>query len=403
MEEQQFDVIICGGGIGGLTCALCLAKQGITSLILEKSRAPTEAGAGLQLGPNAFHILRQLDLEADLQKKSEFPEKIVMYDATSGSALAKISLKPQIERRHKAPYAVIHRAELHKILHSHVEKSSKITVQYDSAVSNFIDDGRKVTVQTVDRHNFSARVLVGADGLWSTVRDSILSDGPPRFTGQVAWRAVVRRDLVENRFKACQTGLWLGERAHLVHYPISNGQLLNIVAIIDSADPPTGWSTPGDAENLLMCFENWATPAYSLLKRVTEWRTWALYDRDPAPEWGVGRITLLGDAAHPTLPFLAQGAVMAIEDAWILATFLKNNLEEPRSALRAYENIRTTRTAKVVEASRSNAIMFHLSGNKRLLRNIALKASAFAPGVLLKKYDWLYGYKALDEKFDPSN
>jgi len=326
-----------------------------------------------------------------------------MYDAVSGSALAHMPLIPQMEQRHKAPYGVIHRAELHKILRSRVEQSDNITLKYSSALSEFTDKGNSVTVKTVDRGNFTARALVGADGLWSRVRDSVLGDGPPRYTGLVAWRAVVRRDIVDKCFKARQTGLWLGERAHLVHYPVSGGQLLNIVAITESADPPHGWSTQGSADNLLLCFEDWARPATILLKQVAEWRTWALYDRDPAPAWGVGRTTLLGDAAHPMVPFLAQGGAMAIEDAGVLAAFLKHNPDNPRAALRAYENLRITRTARVSQTSRSNATLFHLGGNKRRLRNMALKASTAAPGLLLRKYDWLYGYKALDEKFTASS
>ncbi len=400
MNTPEPDIIITGAGIGGLSCALCLANQGISSLILEKSETPTEAGAGIQLGPNAFHILKHLGLEQELERDASFPEKIVMYDAASGGALAHMPLIPQMQRRHKAPYAVIHRAELHKILRARAEQSDKITLKYASSLSNFIDEGHCVTVQTMDRENYTARALIGADGLWSTVRDLILDDGPPRFTGQVAWRAVVRRDSVEERFKALTTGLWLGERAHLVHYPISNGQLLNIVAIIEMTDTPNGWSTKGEADNLLQCFENWAKPAYSLLKQVTEWRMWALYDRDPVPAWGVGRITLLGDAAHPMLPFLAQGGAMAIEDAYILAAFLKGNLKNPRSALRSYENARIKRTSRVVETSRSNATMFHLGGPQRLMRNMALKTSTAVPGLLLKKYDWLYGYKAHAEKLE---
>jgi len=398
MNVPEPDIIIAGAGIGGLACALCLEQQGFTSLILEKSHTPAEAGAGIQLGPNAFHILRALGLEGDVKRQAHFPEKIVMYDAASGAELAHMPLITHMERRHKAPYAVIHRAELHNILRLRAEKSNRITLKYSSALSNFIDEGQRITVQTVDRENVSARVLVGADGLWSTTRDIVLGDGPPRYTGQVAWRAVVRRDGVEERFRRSQTGLWLGERAHLVHYPISNGQLLNIVAIIESTDVPGGWSTRGERDNLLMCFENWAKPAYSLLAQVPDWRTWALYDRDPAPQWGVGRTTLLGDAAHPMLPFLAQGGAMAIEDAWILAAFLKNSPGDLRSALRAYENIRINRTARVSQTSANNATMFHLNGHQRLLRNMALKASSAAPGLLLRKYDWLYGYKALDEK-----
>ena len=404
MAMPEADVIISGAGIGGLTCALCLQQHGLTSLVLEKSREPAEAGAGIQLGPNAFHILRALGLEDDLKKSSVFPEKIVFYDGPSGTALAHLPLIPQMEQRHKAPYAVIHRAELHNILRARAENSDHITVRYSSAVSGFTDHGQSLSVQAGDDTPCSARVLVGADGLWSTVRNIAIGDGPARFSGQVAWRAVVRRDSVAPRFKTLHTGLWLGARAHLVHYPISGGQLLNIVAIIDSTDTPSGWSTPGQAGNLLQCFENWAEPACSLLKQVEEWRMWALFGRAPVPAWGVGRTTLLGDAAHPMVPFLAQGGAMAIEDAWVLAAFLKNNTKDPAAALRAYENIRIPRTSRVSQTSSANATIFHLDGNRRLLRNMALKASAVAPGLLMRKYDWLYGYKALDEKFaDTSN
>jgi len=300
------DVIIAGAGIGGLACALCLEKQGFTTLILEKSHAPAEAGAGIQLGPNAYHILKHLSLEPELTRQAQFPEKIVMYDANSGAGLAHMPLIPHMQHRHKAPYAVIHRADLHKTLRSRVEKSSRIELKYSSTLATFTDEGGSVVVKTVDGEEFCARVLVGADGLWSTVREQVLGDGPPQFTGQIAWRTVVRRDRVAEMFQAPQTGLWLGHRAHLVHYPISNGQLLNIVAIVDAPAPPRGWSTRGCSEELLPWFENWAQPAYALMQQVSEWRIWALYDRNPALVWGSGQVTLLGDAAHPMLPFLAQ-------------------------------------------------------------------------------------------------
>ncbi len=391
------DVIIAGAGIGGLACALCLEKQGFTTLILEKFHAPAEVGAGIQLGPNAFHILKHLGLEPELTKQAQFPEKIVMYDGKSGAALAHMPLIPHMQQRHNAPYAVIHRADLHKTLRSQVENSSRIELKYSSALDAFTEEDGNVVVKTVGGEEFCARVLVGADGSRSTVRQQVLGDGPPQFTGQVAWRTVVRRDRVAEMFQAQQTGLWLGHRAHLVHYPVSSGQLLNIVAIIESPDPPHGWSTCGNRDELLPRFENWAKPAYTLLQQVPEWRTWALYDRSPAPVWGSGQVTLLGDAAHPMLPFLAQGGAMAIEDAWILAGFLKNNLGNPQAALRAYETLRTTRTGRVSETARDNATLFHLSGHQRLLRNMAMKASRAAPGLLLRKYDWLYGYNALDE------
>ncbi len=391
------DVIIAGAGIGGLACALCLEKQGFTTLILEKFHAPAEAGAGIQLGPNAFHILKHLGLEPDLTKQAQFPEKIVMYDAKSGTTLAHIPLIPHMQQRHNAPYAVIHRADLHKTLRVHVENSRRIELKYSSALEAFTEEDGNVGVKTVGGAEFCARVLVGADGLRSTVRQQVLGDGPPQFTGQVAWRTVVRRDRVAKMFQAQQTGLWLGHRAHLVHYPVSNGQLLNIVAIIESPAPPHGWSTRGNRDELLPRFEDWAKPAYSLLQEVPEWRIWALYDRSPAQIWGSGRVTLLGDAAHPMLPFLAQGGAMAVEDGWVLAGFLKDNLGNPQAALRAYETLRTPRTSRVSETARSNATMFHLSGHQRLLRNLAMKASRAAPGLLLRKYDWLYGYNALDE------
>ncbi len=391
------DVIIAGAGIGGLACALCLEKQGFTTLILEKSHVPAEAGAGIQLGPNAFHILKHLGLEQELAQQAQFPEKIVMYDANSGTALAHMPLIPHMQRRHNAPYAVIHRADLHKILRLRVENSHRIELKYSSALATFNDESGSVVVKTVGGEEFRARVLVGADGLWSTVREQVLGDGPPQYTGQVAWRTVVRRDSVAEMFKAQQTCLWLGQRAHLVHYPISRGQLLNIVAIVEMPTPPHGWSTIGQAYELLPWFKNWAQPACDLLQQVKEWRIWALYDRNPASVWSSGHVTLLGDAAHPMLPFLAQGGAMAIEDAWVLAAHLKKNLSNPETALRAYETLRTPRTGRVSETARSNATMFHLSGHQRLMRNIALKASRAAPGMLLKKYDWLYGYNALDD------
>ena len=381
-DESPF--VIAGAGIGGLTAALALAKAGIRVVILEQAESLEAIGAGIQLSPNASRILFELGLGSRLAAAVR-PEAISIRRA-DGAPLARIPLGAAAEARYGAPYLVMHRGELQTALLGAVREAG-IAPMLGVRVEGFVEDGPGITVRAADGREFRARGLVGADGVRSRLRVQ-LGGGPPRFTGRIAWRATIPGEAAGPSVEAgCATGLWLGARAHLVHYRLS-GSRINLVAVTEGPDPGATWSAPGEPAEIRRRFTAWAREARDLVAAAETWRVWPLHDGTPAV--GAGRATLLGDAAHPMLPFLAQGGAMAIEDAAVLAAMLART-PDVADAFRRYEAARGPRTARVVRAARRNAWAYHLSGLPALARDTVLR---FAGDRLLAGYDWLYGWRA---------
>ena len=376
-SESDVPLVIAGAGIGGLTAALALAGIGIQTAVLEQAEHIAEIGAGIQLSPNASRILHRLGLGPRLAAAVR-PEAISIRRA-DGAPLARIPLGAAAEARYGAPYLVMHRGELQTALLGAVHETG-IAPRLGIRVEDFAEEPRGLAVRTADGREFRARALVGADGVRSRLRLR-LGGRPPRFTGRIAWRATIAGAASE-----CVTGLWLGARAHLVHYPLS-GNRINLVAVTEGPDPGATWSAPGEPIALKRRFAAWAREARDLVAAAETWRIWPLYDGAPAA--GAGRVTLLGDAAHPMLPFLAQGGAMAIEDAAVLAAMLART-SDVAAAFRRYEAARGPRTARVLKAARRNARVFHLSGLPALARDMALR---LAGERMLAGYDWLYGWR----------
>jgi len=389
------NVIVAGAGIGGLSAALMLAQSGFRITLLEQASQLSEAGAGIQLSPNATRILIALGLGERLRAAVSVPEALAVKTA-SGSRLARARLGEEVERRYSAPYWSIHRADLQAALLEAVRANPDIVVRLGTRFEDFVEHANGLSVAcrrssaTADEHGIA---LIGADGLWSGLRTR-LGHPKPEFRQRTAWRALIPADSVEEEFRAPDVQLWLGRSAHVVHYPIKNGQLINIVAIVNDSWAEPGWGADGQRDELLAHYSpwNWCEPVREFLAVPERWQKWALYDLPPLGTWGTGPVTLLGDAAHPMLPFLAQGAAMAIEDAAILADQMARLPDDPASAMRRYERARRKRTARVQRAAASNGRVYHLTAGEAWARNLFLRIAGGK--MLLRRYNWLYDWRA---------
>jgi salicylate hydroxylase len=386
-------VLVAGAGIGGLTAALALARKGFRVSVYEQSERLEETGAGIQLSPNAVRVLALLGLDARLEAVAVAPEEIRVMSAR-GRKITTIPLGRAAEVRYGAPYQVVHRAHLQAVLLAAVREHPDITLALGSVVADFAPHANGVTAAVVSAAatwEAPGIALIGADGLWSSVRARLGHTKPPRFARRTAWRATVPADKAPAPFREPVTWLWLGPDAHLVHYPVSGGREVNIVAIVRDDWRGPEWSADGMPTDLLAGFRSWDAGARELLAVPDRWLKWALHDHRPLRRWGEGAVTLLGDAAHPMLPFLAQGAAMAIEDAYVLAEHLAVRSDDPPAALRAYERARRKRTARVQRTARWNDRLYHLKGPLAWLRNLALRLMGGQN--LRRRYDWVYDWR----------
>ncbi|WP_417671785.1 FAD-dependent oxidoreductase [Roseibium sp.] len=394
LSSSTAPVVIAGAGIGGLTAALALARAGHQVLVLERADQLKEVGAGLQLSPNATQCMAQLGLLPQLRDVSFEPRTILIRSATNGQDLARIPLGTSIEAHHGAPYLVIHRADLQRTLFEKTQETSAIEVRFGCSVEGLRNNsnGLTVTCATEAGHasDIDASVLIGADGVWSKVRETIPRHAEAAFSGRVAYRATVPADSVDPDLLA-DTGLWLGSNAHLVHYPIQRGRAFNIVAIVQEDWHEQTWSAPADRNALLSRFSSWAAPARSLLGHPDSWLKWALCGVPAQAPWTDGRTALLGDAAHGMLPFAAQGAAMAIEDAMVLADVLTPEAPDVAEALKTYQSRRQQRVGKVQATAEQNGRIYHMSGPLAFARNTTLRLSP--PKMLAAKMNWIYGWR----------
>jgi salicylate hydroxylase len=389
-------VIIAGAGIGGLTAALALARSGFRALILEQTERLEETGAGIQLSPNATHILIGLGLADRLQPDVVAPAAIRVLGGRSGREIVRIPLGTGATQRYGAPYWVIHRGDLQAALSDAAVKDLNIVLRLGMSMEDFATHPHGVTVSArgaTGRWTEHGHALIAADGLWSAARARIASKTPPRFGGRTAWRALVPAAQLAPEFREPLVHLWLGRDAHLVHYPVKGGKLINVVVITADNWSGPGWSEPASRIDLLarLSLRRWAPQAHSVFRAPDAWLKWALYETEPLARFAQGAAALLGDAAHAMLPFLAQGAAMAIEDAAVAAQCLARMPDDPAAAWESYSAIRRGRTRKVQRLAARNGKRYHRTGATAMLRNTAMRL--LGGERLLRNYDWLYDWR----------
>ena len=390
MAGKNLPILVVGGGIGGLAAALALSKKGRAVQVLEQAAVFGEIGAGIQLGSNVFKMFAYLGLTEAINRAAVFPDNLIMRDALSGEELIRVPGGSEAFRaRFKYPYGVTHRADIHGAFLEACQKSPLVTLFASQKVVGYEDKGDRVAVSTAGGASFEGEMLIGADGLWSTVRALLVGDGKPRVSGHIAYRAVIPTSKVPAHLQQNDVVLWAGPKTHLVHYPLRRGEVYNLVVVFHSSRYEEGWDTYGDPEELHQRFKGERPEVLEFLAMVNAWKMWVLCDREPIKGWSKGRIVLLGDAAHPMLQYLAQGACMATEDAVVLANKLEASKGDHASAFAAYEQDRYLRTARVQLTARFYGEIYHATDVRRDLRNSLLKATS--PEAAINGPAWLYG------------
>jgi salicylate hydroxylase len=390
-SQEHKQVVIAGGGIGGLAAAVACAKRGVPVQLLERAAQLSEVGAGIQIGPNVTRILQAWGLGAVLAQVAAFPEQLQARDAQTGQVLGTLTLGARAQATYGAPYATIHRADLQGLLHR-AAQSAGVDLLLGQTVQGWQDSEAGLQVNTAQGLSLQASALIGADGVWSAVRQQLLGGAPARFTGHLAYRALVAQADLPAHLRSHQVTVWMGPRLHVVHYPVRSGQWLNLVAIVHGFKPEQAddWDQAGHTQTLMQAMGAVGRDLHERLASVPAWRQWALHDRAPLSgplQMAQGRVALLGDAAHPMRPYLAQGAGMAIEDAQVLAQSLSTGSASVVQQLQAYAEQRWVRNARVQARAIRNGQIFHATGPVALGRNLSMRLM----GERVMDVPWLYG------------
>jgi len=389
LNGQNLPFLVAGGGIGGLVAAYALALKGFPVRVLEQADGFREIGAGIQLGPNIFMALDKIGLKDAILADAWIPPRQEMRDALTGKLITEVPLNEEIVKRYTQPYAVTHRHDIHATFLKACQGHNLITLETGREVVDFEDDGSTVTVILKNGERVQGRALIGCDGLWSNIRGKIVGDGKPRVSGHIAYRAVLKKEDVPVDLWQPGVILWAGPRTHFVHYPLRRGELYNLVAVFHSDHYAEGWDSEGDKQLLFDHFKGQRPEVLRMLERIETWRYWVLCDREPIKNWSKGRVTLLGDAAHPMLQYLAQGACQATEDAVWLAEKVAAQPDNLEAAFEAYQQQRYLRTARVQIMARIYGEFYHARGPAAELRDMMLAART--PEQSLEGVAWLYG------------
>ena len=367
-----------------------LAQKGFDVTVLERAPVLGEIGAGTQLGPNAFHAFDHLGVGDAARAMAVYVDKLRLMDAVTAEDICAIDLGNKFRERFGNPYAVVHRGDLHGVFLRACRENPRITLRTGCSVTGYEQDGSIVTVQLFSGERVTGSLLIGADGLWSRVRQQVVGDGPPRVTGHTTYRSVIPTEQMPEDLRWNAATLWAGPKCHIVHYPLSGWKVFNLVVTYhnDAPEPVAGQPVP--EEEVLAGFQHVHPRAQDIIRHGTDWKLWVLCDRDPVENWVDGRVALLGDAAHPTLQYMAQGACMAMEDAVCLSHEMAARPGDPEAALEAYRQGRVLRTARIQLLSREVGLhIYHPAGAHAQLRNAIMSAKSDA-----EWYDtlaWLYG------------
>jgi salicylate hydroxylase len=392
-------ILIAGAGMGGLAAALACAQRGCEVNVLEAAKELKEVGAGIQLGPNAMKVLVALGLQEEVLKVASLPESVLIADAVSGKPISRMLLGDAALKKYGQRYVTMHRADLHAIL-LHAAQRYGVQIHLNQSLSKY-----EQTTQVIYRLDadlpYKSDVLIGADGLWSQVRVQMLGDGAPRSTGHAAYRRFLPASAVPDVLRTPHTRVWWARDVHVVAYPMRCNTLWNLVVLAEmkgeARQAQAGWSLDAQHDDVMRLFNRTEPQLRALLEAgsIGGWRRWNLFDRAPitAEQMAQGRVALLGDAAHPMLPYLAQGAAMALEDAWVLAQSLSSIADAPQ-ALQRYAQLRADRNARVVRTAQRNGRIFHLSGAMALARNAVLSIK----GTQVVGMPWLYGHSVVQSR-----
>ncbi|MBG6118487.1 salicylate hydroxylase [Sphingobium sp. JAI105] len=386
----QLPFLVAGGGIGGLAAALALSIAGRRVIVVEQAEEFAEIGAGIQMGPNGFRMLEALGLRNAIDEAAVYPDDLIGMNGVTAKEITRIPVARGVRERFGYPYALVHRADLHRALLDACLSSPSIELLAGKIVEDFVEDGAGVTISIKDSASLRGCALVGADGLWSPIRAKIVGDGPPRVSGHIAYRAVLPIEDIEERFRQNAMILWAGPRNHLVQYPLRGGKLFNLVAVFHSDQYVEGWNREGDPEELYRRFAGNCEVVRTLLSKVETWRMWVLCDREPVRNWSTARVTLLGDAAHPMLQYLAQGACMALEDAVVLAQNVLTAGDNISAAFQTYQTQRYLRTGKCQIMARVYGAFYHAEGVTQELAAQFLGSRGPEAGV--ESLAWLYDF-----------
>ncbi|MGE0313598.1 MAG: FAD-dependent monooxygenase [Lautropia sp.] len=393
--KSDLRILVSGAGIGGLACTLALHAQGHEPVIVEQASELREVGAGVQLSANATRVLFGLGLEERLMADAVEAQGKEIRLWNTGQTWPLFDLGAESRARHGFPYLMMHRADLHAALADAVRERLPGAIRLGFRTTRVEEAAGQVVIEAADGRRIEADALIGADGVHSPVREALHGADRARFSGFVAWRAVIPMARLPAHMRRSVGVNWVGPGAHVINYPLRRGTLFNFVGIVERAGwEVERWTEPGDRDECLRDFAGWHPDVRCIIDAAPSLYKWALMIREPLGEWGRGRTTLLGDAAHPTLPFLAQGAAMAIEDAAVLGNALGASDGNVEAALRAYEAARRERCARIVRGSAENARRFH----DRTLEN-AEQAQAYverewAPELVRARYEWLFAYDA---------
>ncbi len=398
------DVVVAGGGIGGLSAALACARSGAKVSLYERAAEFSEVGAGIQMGPNVVRVLHSWDLKEALAAVAAFPDRLQFRSALTGAVLGELPLGPGITKQYGAPYATVHRADLHALLVQELRGQTNVALNLNNAVVDVAQTDASVSAHLSDGQKVQTDLLVAADGAWSSLRQRLLHDGKPQPTGHLAYRTMVRQSDLPKALQTLQITAWFGPRMHVVQYPVRGGLWMNVVAIVHGQvqGDMSSWDHSANAADLQRVTRDTCAPLHDLIHAIESWRLWPLSIRPPmrgAHEHALGRVALLGDAAHPMVPYLAQGAAMAIEDAATLARVLAAggvfadgapgdaSRSQVPALIKDYANQRWQRNAQVQARAIKNGEIYHLTGPLRLGRDLAMRAL----GRRLLDQPWLYG------------
>lgn len=402
--RAQPPILVAGAGVAGLSVALALSSKGFSVRVFEKSPVLSEVGAGLQLSPNATRLLDRVGVLRRLMPAAVSPDGVFLQDGVRGGTLLRIPLGAEAERRWGSPYIVCHRSDLQNALLEEARNRPNISIRLAASVNHVIEDeagvvARVETGERIEEHRGS--LLIGCDGVWSTLRNMTRNAGAARYTGHIAWRATMTADRVPEALFPNEKGVvaWVGPRAHLVAYPVRAGMLINLVVITTGEAPPKQWVNSGQFDSIQQQFRGWNPAIRNLIESNVKWTCWPLFEMPGCQFLGGERTLFIGDAAHALPPFAAQGAAMAIEDAFALAHALSWPETRRQEALSAFDKTRQARVATVTRRGAFNKFVYHATGPVAFARNQMMRLRPTQGFVA--DLDWLYSYDAEAANHDP--